>query len=42
VQIGFGRAGWYSWSWLLEAIDGQHTRAVSRLRCRHDPNTLLG
>lgn len=31
-----------TWAWLLEPLDGSRTRVVSRLRCHHDPGTLLG
>jgi hypothetical protein len=31
-----------TWSWVLEPMGEEHTRVVSRLRCRHDPTTLLG
>jgi hypothetical protein len=31
-----------TWSWVLEPIDAQHTRVVSRLRCHHDFRTPLG
>lgn len=31
-----------TWSWVIEPLDETHTRVVSRLRCRHDPRTLLG
>jgi hypothetical protein len=31
-----------TWSWVLEPIDGGCTRVVSRLRCHHEPGTLLG
>jgi hypothetical protein len=31
-----------TWSWVLEPIDGERTRVVSRLRCHHEPGTLFG
>ncbi len=32
-----------TWAWVLEPLDGgSRTRVLSRLRCRHDPTTLLG
>jgi len=31
-----------TWSWVLEPVDGERTRVVSRLRCHHEPGTLLG
>jgi hypothetical protein len=31
-----------TWAWMIEPIDEQHTRVVSRLRCHHEPGTLLG
>ncbi len=31
-----------TWSWVLEPIDAHHTRVVSRLRCHHEPGSLLG
>jgi hypothetical protein len=31
-----------TWSWVFEPIDDQHTRVLSRLRCHHEPGTLLG
>ncbi len=31
-----------TWTWLLLPIDGERTRVVSRLRCLHQPGTVLG
>jgi hypothetical protein len=31
-----------TWAWLLVPIDGERTRVVSRLRCRHQSGTILG
>jgi len=31
-----------AWAWLLVPVDGERTRVVSRLGCRHQPGTVLG
>ncbi len=31
-----------TWAWVIEPLDEQHTRVVSRLRCHYEPGSLLG
>lgn len=31
-----------TWSWVLEPLDAERTRIISRLRCHHEPGSLLG
>lgn len=31
-----------TWAWVFETIDDRHTRVISRLRCHHEPGSILG
>jgi hypothetical protein len=31
-----------TWAWLIAPLDPERTRVVSRLRCRHQPGSVLG